>query len=153
MFDSKLIIEPAVDAREIEVAVTGNESPQAYIPGEIIPSHQFYDYDAKYLDPDGARLQIPAEIEEEQQLAIRMLAIRAYFVAEARGLSRVDFFMEKSSGRFILNEINTMPGFTNISMFPLMCEASGLPYGDLIDELIELGMREWSKRNHLRFCK
>ncbi len=152
-FDTKVIIEPAIDAREIEVSVTGNDVPRAYTPGEIMPSHQFYDYDAKYVDPNGARLQIPAELDEEQQAMVRNLAVKAYIAAEAAGLSRVDFFLDRKTGNFILNEINTMPGFTTISMFPKMCEASGLSYSDLIDELLDLGHLGWNQRKHLRFSK
>lgn len=152
-YDTKVLIEPAVDAREIEISVTGNGRPRAYVAGEITPTHEFYDYEAKYLDPDGAALIVPAELSPEQMTAVKDYACRAYATAEARGLARVDFFLDRKSGQFLLNEINTLPGFTHISMFPRMCQADGLSYENLITHLIELGLEEAASRNSLRFSR
>ena len=106
------------------------------MPGEILPTHTFYDYDAKYNDPDGAKLQIPANLSEDEIKNIQQTAIEAYRAVDASGLSRVDFFIDRDDGKIYLNEINTLPGFTSISMFPKMCEASGLKYADLIELLL-----------------
>ncbi len=137
-WDSKVLIEPFIPAREIECSVTGNGRIEAYTPGEIIPTHQFYDYDAKYTDPNGAKLLIPANLDEGELRKIREFAIRAYKASEISGLARIDFFVRKDTGEIFLNEANTMPGFTTISMFPKMCEASGLGYSELLDLLITL---------------
>lgn len=147
LWDNKVLIEKAVDAKEIECSVTGittcessdNECSvvKSYIPGEILPTHDFYDYDAKYLDPEGAQTKIPAGISNEEIEKIKDLAVRAYKAVDASGLSRVDFFIDKSTGEIYINEINTLPGFTSISMFPKMCGASGLNYTDLIGLLLE----------------
>lgn len=138
-YDRKIIIERGVDAREIEVSVLGNDEPQASLPGEIVPqSAEFYDYEAKYISADAARLVIPAELSQEQTSEIQQLAIRAFQAIDGSGLGRVDFFLEKQTGKLLLNEINTMPGFTSISMYPKLWEASGLPYSQLLDRLIEL---------------
>ncbi len=150
-FDNKILIEPAVNAREVECSVIGNSTPVSFPPGELRPSHDFYDYDAKYLDPDGAALLIPAELDEDQAAHIRKLAERAYSVLECRGMARVDFFVEKTSGEVFLNEINTIPGFTSISMFPRMCEAGGLAYPDLLDKLIEYALEEHANHKKLSF--
>lgn len=152
-WDDKLLIEPFVPAREIECSVTGNERPEAYTPGEIAPTHEFYDYEAKYVDPNGAALLIPAELDEAGLRTVRELAVKAYRVAELRGLARVDFFVRKDDGEILLNEVNTMPGFTTISMFPKMCEASGLSYPALLDKLIDLALerrRERDSRDYSR---
>lgn len=178
-WDYKVLVEPGLNPREIECSVTGNganfspnsaaqgqaaapgwDSAQAaeadvnqvrsYLPGEIAPTHQFYDYDAKYTDPDGARLIIPAELTEQQREEIRSLAIRAYKALDCTGLSRVDFFMEKDTGRLYLNEINTMPGFTSISMFPKMCQAAGLEYSPLLDLIIQQGLDRFQQRAALQ---
>ena len=151
-WDNKILIEPAVNVREIECSVTGNkeEDIKAYIPGEITPSHEFYDYDAKYLDPQGAVLTIPADVSSDQREQIRTLAVQAYKALDCTGLSRVDFFIDKDSGELYLNEVNTMPGFTSISMFPKMCQAGGLDYTDLLDLLIELGLKRFEDKNSLQ---
>jgi D-alanine-D-alanine ligase len=149
-WDDKIIIEPFIPAREIECSVTGNESPVAYTPGEIIPTHEFYDYDAKYTDPDGASLRIPADIEEQTTKKIRQIAVQAYRTLDLSGLSRVDFFIDKRNDAIYLNEINTIPGFTSISMFPKMCEASGLPYQDLVMKLLYLARARFDGRRNLR---
>lgn len=178
-WDYKVLVEPGLNPREIECSVTGNganfspnsaaqgqtaapswDSAQAaeadvnqvrsYLPGEIAPTHQFYDYDAKYTDPDGARLIIPAELTDQQREEIRSLAIRAYKALDCTGLSRVDFFMEKDTGKLYLNEINTMPGFTSISMFPKMCQAAGLEYSPLLDLIIQQGLDRFQQRSALQ---
>lgn len=149
-WDDKIIIEPFVPAREIECSVTGNEAPVAYTPGEIIPTHEFYDYDAKYTDPDGASLKIPADISEQTTKKVRQIAVQAYKTLDLSGLSRVDFFIDKRNDTLYLNEINTIPGFTSISMFPKMCEASGLPYGDLVMKLVHLAKARFDAKRNLR---
>jgi D-alanine-D-alanine ligase len=149
--DTKVLVEPAVDAREIECAVLGNERPKAFPPGEIIPAHDFYSYEAKYVDPDGARLVVPAELPPELAEQVQALAVEAFLQAEASGMARVDFFLERGSGNLYLNEINTIPGFTNISMYPRMCQAAGIPYSSLLDRLIDLGRERFERRRTLRF--
>lgn len=136
-FDRRIIVEQGIDAREIEVAVLGNDAPSASVPGEIIPHADFYDYNTKYLS-EVAEYAIPAELDPEQTESIRDLAVRAFLSIDASGLARVDFFVERGTGRVYVNEINTMPGFTKISMYPKLWEATGLAYGPLIDRLIDL---------------
>jgi D-alanine-D-alanine ligase len=150
-FDVKAMVEGAVDAREIECAVLGNESPEAFAPGEILPNHEFYSYEAKYIDPAGATLELPADLPEKTSREIRRLAVAAFRAVECSGMARVDFFLERGSGRILLNEINTIPGFTNISMYPKMCEASGLPYPKLLDRLIRLALERHRRRRSLRY--
>jgi D-alanine-D-alanine ligase len=138
-YDRKMIVEQAVKAREIEVSILGNEVPLVSLPGEIIPgSAAFYDYRAKYVDADGARLLIPVGLSPSQTASIQALAQRAFVAIDGAGLARVDFFLVEETGELLLNEINTMPGFTSISMYPKLWEASGLDYPALIDRLIEL---------------
>jgi len=149
--DTKVMVEPAVDAREIECAVLGNDRPEAFPPGEIIPAHDFYSYEAKYVDPEGARLVVPAELPQAVADRVRSLAVQAFLQAEASGMARVDFFLERGSGKLYLNEINTIPGFTDISMYPRMCQAAGIPYPKLLDRLIELGRERFERRRALRF--
>jgi D-alanine-D-alanine ligase len=139
-FDTRYMIEPEVKGQEVECSVIGNLELESFPPGEIAASHEFYDYDAKYIDPDGARLIIPANISNEKQKEVQELAKKAYRYARAGGFSRVDFFIEENSGRVILNEINTIPGFTSISMFSKMCESGGLPYNEVLDKIIQLGI-------------
>ena len=160
LWDNKVLIEKAIDAREIECSVTGNsvtadfDKPstllQAYGPGEIVPTHTFYDYDAKYNDPDGAALKIPALLDEEKLNYIRETAKKAYRAVDASGLSRVDFFIDKKTGEIYLNEINTIPGFTSISMFPKMCESEGLGFTALLDKLFDEATCRYSARENLR---
>ncbi|TFG85195.1 MAG: D-alanine--D-alanine ligase [Spirochaetales bacterium] len=150
-FDTVAIVEPFIQAREIECSVIGNESPRAFEPGEVAPTHEFYDYEAKYIDPDGARLIIPAPIDADVRTGIKDLAIRAYKTLGLQGMARVDLFLDKSNGSVYVNEVNTIPGFTSISMFPKMCEADGLAYPELLDELIALGMARHTKRNNLKY--
>lgn len=149
-WDTKVLVEPFISAREIECSVTGNGQAVAYEPGEIAPTHDFYDYDAKYLDPDGARLIVPAPLSQEEKDRVKHIACRAYEVLELDGLSRVDFFLDKNSGTLYLNEINTIPGFTHISMFPRMCEEAGLKYGDLIMYLLDLARERFNQSRRLR---
>lgn len=159
-WDNKILIEKAVNAREIECSVTGNpltfdgknnfEKLCAYGPGEIAPKHDFYDYDAKYNDPDGADLLIPANLSEEKNEEIRNLAKKAFAVLDLSGLSRVDFFIDKNTDELYLNEINTMPGFTQISMFPKMCEKFGLNFEDLTQLLIDEGIARFNSSSKLK---
>lgn len=159
LWDNKILIEKAIDAREIECSVTGNATIQneknpcgkvaAYVPGEILPTHNFYDYDAKYTDPAGAVLKIPALLDDTQIEKVRTLAQAAYKILDCSGLSRVDFFIDKNSGELFLNEINTIPGFTSISMFSKMCEAGGLKYEQLITLLIEEALEVFEQKQRL----
>lgn len=147
-YDRKIVVERGVDAREIEVSVLGNDQPAASLPGEIVPqSAEFYDYQAKYISADGARLEIPANLSDEQTEEIQQLAIRAFQAIDGCGLGRVDFFLEKETGKLLLNEINTMPGFTSISMYPKLWEASGLGYSQLIDRLIDLAFERHREKS------
>ncbi len=150
LWDDKVLIETCIDAREIECSVTGNTELKAYIPGEVIPGHDFYDYNAKYTDPNGAILKIPADLSDEQRKEIRETAIKAYEALDLSGLSRVDFFIDKNTGKLYLNEVNTIPGFTSISMFPKMCAASGLPYDQLIMHLLELAIKRFDNERNLK---
>lgn len=150
VYDWKAIIEPAVKGREIECSVIGNVNTRSFPPGEVAPTHAFYDYEAKYIDPDGAGLIIPAVMEEGKSKELRNIAEKAYKALDLRGFARVDFFLEES-GRILLNEVNTIPGFTNISMFSKMCDVGGLPYGELLDELIGLAEEQFAERNSLKF--
>ena len=138
-FDRKILVERAVDARELEVSVLGNDDPQASVVGEVVPAHEFYDYEAKYLD-EGSRLLIPAPIESNVADEVRAMALKAFQAVDAAGMARVDFFLERTTGRIILNELNTIPGFTRISMYPKLWEASGLAYPKLIERLVELAI-------------
>jgi D-alanine-D-alanine ligase len=149
-FDRKVVIEWGVpDAREIECAVLGNEDPQASIPGEVIPSREFYDYEAKYLD-EGSRTVVPAELTTDQVAEVQRLAIAAFRAIDAAGMSRVDFLLSRSDGTLYLNEINTIPGFTTISMYAKMWEASGLPYPALVDRLIQLALERHAEKQRVR---
>lgn len=145
-FDTRIMIEKAVDCREIECAVLGNEDALSSIPGEVIPRHEFYSYDAKYIDPQGADLRIPADLPEDLAAAIRDTAVRGYRALRCSGMARVDFFLEKNGTSFYLNEINTLPGFTSISMYPKLWAASGLLYAELINRLIELAIERHRAR-------
>lgn len=138
-YDRKILIEEAIVGREIECSVLGNEDPVASLPGELICQHEFYSYEAKYLDENGAHFCIPAALPKETIEKIQQIACHAYRVLCVEGMARVDFFL-KESGEILINEINTIPGFTSISMYPKMWEASGLKYADLIDQLIQLAL-------------
>ncbi|HEY2380268.1 MAG TPA: D-alanine--D-alanine ligase family protein [Terriglobia bacterium] len=148
-FDRKIVIEQGIDAREIELAVLGNDAPIASVPGEIIPSREFYDYAAKYASED-SRLLIPAPLSPEQAEEAKRLAIATFKTLEGSGLGRVDLFLERGTGKFFVNEINTMPGFTSISMYPKLWEASGVPYSELLDRLITLAIERHGEKNKLR---
>lgn len=144
-FDEKVLVERGIDAREIEVAVLGNEEPRASVPGEVVPGAEFYDYDDKYVD-DRSTLTIPAKLPDERTAEIRNLAVRAFKSIGAGGYARVDFFIEKGTNKVFVNEINTIPGFTRISMYPKLWEATELKYSRLIETLIDLGIERGSTR-------
>jgi D-alanine-D-alanine ligase len=148
-YDSKILVERGLEAREIEVAVMGNQSPEASVPGEICPTHDFYDYEAKYHD-ESTRLVIPADLPESQSQRLRELAVAAFTALEGEGLARVDFLIDRGSGEIYLNELNSLPGFTDVSMYPRLWEATGLPYGALLDRLIELAIERHHRRSKLR---
>ena len=150
-FAQKILVERAVSAREIELAVLGNEDPQVSIPGEVIPHREFYDYTAKYLE-EGTRLEIPARLEPARVKRFQEFARRAFRALDCRGMARVDFFLEKRTGKIYVNEVNTIPGFTSISMYPKMWEASGIPYGQLIDRLIQLALEEHQEKARTKYA-
>jgi D-alanine-D-alanine ligase len=149
LYDTKIIIEEYIPGREIECAVLGNDEPAASVPGEIITPHDFYSYHAKYLDEKGASLEIPAKLDEGTKRRVQELAVKVFQTLCCEGLSRVDFFL-KESGEIIVSEINTMPGFTKVSMFPKLWEASGVSYMELITRLIELAISRFEKERALR---
>jgi D-alanine-D-alanine ligase len=149
-FDRKFVIEAGVpEAREIECAVLGNDDPEASVAGEIIPSREFYDYEAKYLD-DGSETVIPADLSDELGGEVQRLAIAAFKAVDAAGMSRVDFLLARATGGLFVNEINTIPGFTTISMFAKLWEASGVPYAALVDKLIQLALERHADKQRLR---
>lgn len=148
-YDTKIVIEENIRGREIECSVLGNQTPIASVPGEIITRHDFYSYDAKYLDEKGARLVIPAALPGVVARKIQELAVRTFQVLCCQGMARVDFFI-RDNRDIIVNEINTIPGFTKISMYPKLWEASGIPYPDLIDRLIQLALEKFRAEKNLR---
>ncbi|MFW5771343.1 MAG: D-alanine--D-alanine ligase family protein [Spirochaetota bacterium] len=148
-FDVKVIIEPGIQCREIECAVLGNRNPEASITGEVVPVHEFYSYEAKYIDAEGAELKIPAEVDKELEEEIRAAAIRGYQVLQCSGLARVDFFIDKKNNAFYLNEINTLPGFTSISMYPKLLDNMGIPYPELLDRLLQLAFERFNERKEI----
>ncbi len=167
-FDRKLIIEqgvggPNVKPRELEVAVLGNDSPVCSVVGEIVPDREFYDYDSKYAATSASEPIIPAELTAAETKQIRTMAIDAFRACECSGLARVDFLMEPATpakgktpakkSSIYLNEINTMPGFTSISMYPKLWQASGLPYKDLIDRLIQLAIERHKEKQQTNFTR
>jgi D-alanine-D-alanine ligase len=149
-FAQKILVERSIRGREIEVSVLGNEDPQASVPGEIIPHREFYDYTAKYLE-EGTRLLIPAKLARAQVRRFQEYAVKAFRCLECRGMARVDFFLERATGKILLNEVNTIPGFTSISMYPKLWEASGLSYRQLIDRLIELALAEHREKQRTKY--
>jgi D-alanine-D-alanine ligase len=149
-FAMKILVEKSMTAREIEVSVLGNHEPQASIPGEIVPHREFYDYAAKYLE-EGTQLLIPAELKPAQVKKIRKLAVEAFRALELSGMARVDFFLEKTGGKLFLNEVNTIPGFTSISMYPKLWEASGIPFRELIDRLIVLALEQHAEKARTKY--
>src|SRR5580692_10609698 len=150
-FAMKILVERAVNAREIEVSVLGNRDPQASIPGEIVPHREFYDYAAKYLE-EGTKLLIPADLKPAQVKKFQHLAVLAFRALELSGMARVDFFLGKVGGKIYLNEVNTIPGFTSISMYPKLWEASGIPFPPLIDKLIELALEQHAEKARTKYA-
>lgn len=148
-YDTKVMVEEFIKGREIECAVVGNHDVIASVPGEVLPRHDFYSYEAKYLDQNGARLDIPATLTDRQIQELREMAIQVFKVLECQGMSRVDFFLT-GDGRVLVNEINTIPGFTKISMYPKMMDASGIGYSALIDRLIQLALQRAAEEQALR---
>jgi D-alanine-D-alanine ligase len=145
-YDEYLVLEEALTAREIEVAVLGNESPRASVPGEIKPSHEFYDFEDKYVE-DGAGLLVPAALSPEESDQVRTLALAAYKVLQVDGMARVDFFYEESGRGFLVNELNTLPGFTPISMYARLWQESGISYRALVDQLVQLALDRHQRRS------
>lgn len=147
-YDTKIVIESFIPGREIECAVLGNEHPVASIPGEVIPHHEFYSYDAKYIDENGAGLEIPAQLPDDVIVRVQELAVKTFVVLECEGLSRVDFFLTPEN-KLIVNEINTIPGFTSISMYPMLWKESGISYPDLIDQLIQFAIERFEREQKI----
>jgi D-alanine-D-alanine ligase len=148
-FDSKVMIEKGIDGREIEVSVLGDEELFVSVPGEIVSNTEFYSYDSKYLDDDGAVLNIPANLDDEVQKRIQDIAKKTFRTLDCEGMARVDVFLEQS-GKIIVNEVNTLPGFTSISMYPKLLEVSGIPYADLLDQLVTLALKRKERENRLK---
>jgi len=148
-YDRKILMEECVTGRELECSVLGNDNPVASVPGEVIPKHEFYSYEAKYLDPEGARLEMPARLPPRVAKKIRELAVRTFRTLYLEGMARVDFFLRKN-GDVLVNEVNTIPGFTNISMYPKMWEASGVSQAKLVDKLIALALERFKKERRLK---
>ena len=151
-YDRKVIVERGITGREFECAVLGNDDPVASVPCEILPSREFYDYEDKYL-LDQARTVIPADLSAEQTAEMQRLAVECYRAVECEGMARVDFLLETATGQLYINEINTIPGFTSISMYPKMWEYSGLPMPKLIDRLIELALERHEAKKSLQYSK
>lgn len=151
-FDRKIIVERGIAGREFECAVLGNDKPVAAIPCEVVPSREFYDYEDKYI-LDTAKTLLPAPVDAETTLAIQRLAVEAYRAAGCEGMSRVDFLLESATGKLYINEINTIPGFTSISMYPKMWEAAGLPFPRLLDRLIELALERHQGKRETRYTR
>ncbi|OLE67922.1 MAG: D-alanine--D-alanine ligase A [Acidobacteria bacterium 13_1_20CM_2_68_7] len=147
-YDRKILVERAIDAREIECSVLGNDAPEASVPGEIVPANEFYDYRSKYIDP-GSHLLIPAPITDGQARRIRELAIKAFRALDLCGMARADFFLDRTTEAIFVNELNTIPGFTPISMYPKLWEASGLPFPALVDRLIHLALERHKEKKSL----
>ena len=151
-FDEKVVIETCIEGREIECSVLGNEEPQASLPGEIIPTHSFYSYSAKYIDQNGAHFVVPAHLDPQTIVEIQRLAIQAFQALCCEGMARVDFFLKKD-GTLLINELNTIPGFTPLSLYPRLWEVSGLAYTDLLDRLVELAIRRHQRKKRIRTQK
>jgi D-alanine-D-alanine ligase len=149
-FAMKIMVERAVSAREIEVSVLGNHDPRASIPGEIVPHREFYDYAAKYLE-EGTQLLIPAKLTKSEVKKVQAMAVTAFRALELSGMARVDFFIEKRGGKIFLNEVNTIPGFTSISMYPKLWEANGIPFRDLISKLIDLALEQHREKARTKY--
>ncbi len=151
-YDTKLLIEPAIEGREIECSVIGNTNPVSFLPGEVI-SDDFYDYDSKYIHPESVKLSVPADLTENEKNKIKETAEKAFLTAGAEGFARVDFFIEKKTGKVLINEINTLPGFTEISMFSKLCDVSGLSYKNMLSKIIHLAEERHKQREKLIFKK
>ena len=151
-YDRKIIVERGIDGREFECSVLGNENPEASLPCEVFPSREFYDYEDKYL-LDKAKFQFPADLPAEKTAELRRLAVACYQAVECEGMARVDFLLEGATGRLYINEINTIPGFTSISMYPKMWEHSGLAYPKLIDRLIDLARERHAAKKATKFTR
>ncbi len=149
-WDTALLVEEGINAREIEFSVLGNDNPAVSLPGEIKPKHEFYSYEAKYLDSEGAELIIPAHIDSETASDMSQSAVKAYRALNCSGMARIDFFIDILTGKYYLNEINTIPGFTSISMYPKLWERSGLNYTALLEKLIDFAIERRNKKNMLR---
>jgi D-alanine-D-alanine ligase len=147
-FDRRIVVEKGINARELELSVLGNDEPIASVAGEIVPAHEFYDYDAKYID-EGSKLLIPADLEGKTLIELQELAVAAFRALDLCGMARVDFFLERNTDRIYVNEVNTIPGFTSISMYPRLWEATGIPLSELVDRLIALALERHADR-HLR---
>ena len=150
LYDRKILVECAVDAREIECAVLGNDHPQASVPGEIIPVNEFYDYEAKYVK-EGSNIIIPARLTHRQTKRVKEYSVRAFQAIDCAGMARVDFLLDRKNSKVFVNEINTIPGFTPISMYPKMWEATGVPYAQLLDRLIELALERHEEKLRTKF--
>ena len=146
-YDQRVLIEQTITGTELECSVWGNDRPQASVVGQVVPRHEFYSYQAKYLDPEGADLLIPASISQSVQQQVQSLAVQAFQALNLTGMARVDFFYQPDTGQLYINELNTLPGFTNISMFPQLCQQTGLSYSQLIDELIHLAISYHQDKN------
>src|SRR5665213_4359424 len=151
-FDRKIVVERGIEGRECECAVLGNEDPAASVACEILPSREFYDYEDKYL-LNKARIDLPANLPADEMAEMRRLAVECYKAVGCEGMGRVDFLREHSTGKLYINEINTIPGFTSISMFPKMWEYTGIPYAELIDRLIELALDRHARKKATRFSR
>jgi len=149
-FDTRIMIETGIDCREIECAILGNDNPQASVPGEILPQHEFYSYEAKYLDPEGAQMNIPAKLPAKLSAAIRQCAVAGFKALNCNSMARVDFFLEKKTNQFFLNEINTLPGFTSISMYPKLWAATGIHYSELLDHLVALALTRHREKSAIK---
>lgn len=148
-FDNKIIFEENINGREVECSVLGNEEPIASLPGEVITKHEFYSYEAKYLDEEGSRTEIPSKLNKSITKKIQTLAVEVFKTLECAGMARVDFFLQKN-GKIIVNELNTIPGFTNKSMYPKLWEASGISYSELIDRLVELALERYGREKSVK---
>ncbi len=149
-YDRKILVENGIDGREIECSVLGNDRPEASVPGEVVPVNEFYDYEAKYVK-EGSELIIPARLTPRQTKEVQELAIGAFRATDCAGMARVDFLLQRKTGKIFVNEINTIPGFTSISMYPKLWEASGVSYSQLVDRLIELALERHREKTRTRY--
>lgn len=147
-YDRKMLVEKAIDAREIECSVLGNDHPIASLPGEVVPKREFYDYEAKYFD-EATQLMVPADLPASKVAEVQELAVRAFLALDCAGMARADFFLDRQSGQVYVNELNTIPGFTSVSMYPRMWEASGISYPELLDRLIQLAFERHRDRSRI----